>query len=798
MRLQIEELRHLDSLLAANARQLNAAPHYNNISEAYSLTHDLSIRADKLQSYLEVIEYWSNLLEIALKAHYVPQSLLTQFDSLRDQAQSVMDGTTIATAATFNEAETALAAAGQFVINLSAESCKVAIDGAVKHTSLLDNAVNWLAGRINEAENLILQLVSKLIDSFRQAIGEAASILKATGSFLEELGGRIKESFSIAILETSVDFLDGGLKVVEWLSDTTWVKNLGVWVGRFAKILTLTDEIRYLSGNMTNQEIVENLVKDFIPIPIINEWAGEYIGQYTPDPDGHFQLIAPAGGDIADGANIRPGDWAKPLHTDPVPLDKFLTGKLQESFNTAVNVFHNSVSFIKNTAGFAWDTFQDTTKAIFESAKESFLIALDAASKALIAGFDKLGHILLNPYIKEVGPAFQKQLRAEGIDQPDYQDRYDSWSVKAEGTIPVLGELGVKLSGDVKITRRREKRDGRWVEVLTIEGEREAGVATSLDEGVEGSLTASNKVAIEMVFDEDSTEDMGKLSILMETLGVKDGKLNTFYNAAGPAIRGGGGIAELALYRNNITKVEGDVGVNAEVGVGIDYVANASVSGGMGFGTALIKDKDGNWNPAYTLSMNAGAQSELINTAAGINIETSATIGTEKGEINSSEVSLKISASSDIDLVSVLVQKGVTASAAIAIADKLKAENFLSPLKNGIKQEVELKFKADNIKGKVKDPLNALNYALQNGSIEADFTSEQDSSLKLELAGNGVIATQGKGQTDKIIIIPGEQNLPVMDPAPASNTLPGGNSIPVSSQPAVVPNSEVSGGGSRW
>lgn len=753
MRLSIEELRHLDRSLASNAQQLNTAPQYNNISEAYSITRDLANRTDKLQYYIELMEYWSSLLEIALKARYIPETLLVQFDKIQDQAQSIMHGTAIATTATFNEAQAALVAAGQFVINLSAESCKVATEGATRHTSLLDNAATWLSNRINEAENLIAGLISKLIDSFRQAIGEAASILNTTGSFLKNVGSRVQESFSVATLETSVDFLDGSLKVAEWLSDATWIKNTGVWVGRVAKILTLVDLGRYFTGNMTNREIVETLTQSFIPIPIINEWAGEYLGQYVPDPDGHFQLVAPAGGDLADGVGIEPGDWAKPHHTDPVPLDKFLTSKLQESYKVAKDFYNNAVEFGKSTVNFISDKYNETQKVlgqIFETARESFVTSVNFASKALTEGMVFLDKFIQDTYHSQVNKiGAETQVRLNSLNQDPDTVMTNKLTVKGDVYFMYEGVPIVVGAGTViETSRELDPKSGKFVDTVILKANLSAGPGINTGKII-ASAREKDEFSITLKFEEGNNENMAQLEVLMETLGVWPGSINTGTSLISllpggaslkPALAGG----ELALFKDKITDITNQKGLSGDASADLKVVSGG-VSLQLLTGDGIKKYEDGKFYPTENASFELTSQGGVgLVKAEGV-VTFDSTIGKENGKPRFGEVTLKVKISEGGELAKelekTLLSKGIGQEVAEKVAEKvadgLEEKGSISVTADAY-SEYEVKFTADDLRGKAGNTAEAILKTLTEGEID-QITKANGAEFGVDI--NALVAT---------------------------------------------------------
>lgn len=64
-------------------------------------------------------------------------------------------------------------------------------------------------------------------------------------------------------------------------------------VGFFSNILHVKDMNLYFAGQLTNAEIARKAIETLIRVPIINKQIADWLVQNMPDPNGHWQGLAP-------------------------------------------------------------------------------------------------------------------------------------------------------------------------------------------------------------------------------------------------------------------------------------------------------------------------------------------------------------------------------------------------------------------------------------------------------------------------------------------------------------------------
>jgi hypothetical protein len=222
------------------------------------------------------------------------------------------------------------------------------------------------------------------------------------------------------------------------------------------------------------------------------------------------------------------------------------------------------------------------------------------------------------------------------------------------------------------------------------------------------------------------------------------------------------------------------VSANINLGQLIDLKA----SQGMEMGVAMVKDGYDNFNPAITLK---GTRSISVDVAgmveAAVNVTVSATVCTQDNEIDAVQGKLTLVVSAGMNIAQALMASGISRE----VAQQIAQVNMLNGgLVTDVTGEIELSYTVSGLKGNVKTPLEALEFALKHGKVEAHLSLSTSVSNGTEVLGNGFSTNVTNGQKQRVYPPDGSDQLLFTAPS----------SILVPQKPQLLINSSGGGGGS--
>jgi uncharacterized protein YukE len=186
-----------------------------------------------------------------------------------------------------------------------------------------------------EAERLARSLAERAA-AFRQADAQGAESLGATTQAYFRAVTPIptptplpaaRPGFSLPSLPDAIKTLDDVLKPVDWISNSKrasrtfdhileeagrllnaltgqrghikmmnqfgdFLKGGSQGVGFLSNLLDARQMQQYFSGQLTNAQIADTVIKALVPIPILNDRLAQWLVQNMPDPHGHWHGLA--------------------------------------------------------------------------------------------------------------------------------------------------------------------------------------------------------------------------------------------------------------------------------------------------------------------------------------------------------------------------------------------------------------------------------------------------------------------------------------------------------------------------
>jgi len=339
LRSYLNELRRISGNLQRASQRLNETPHFSN-GEASSINREFQSQSDKFQHYIESIEYWCSTFETALRAKYIPSSLTQQFALIAAETATLTGNFQQSISQQLDQVTQKMISVQDSVLDRLNESYVVATTTTAQLHTILTNVGQWVVDRYNEAQQFISQWSQRAADSFKTAMAGAGKELQDLNTTASALDKRLREGFITSaigkLIETSDSILAPLSFIIESKTRITAFKQVLEDLGRLTnqitgergyikkanmlgeiltskpveytsdtlefitKLMALNEFRRYFSGEVTNKEIIPTVVGVFVPIPILNDYIAKFLQQQVVDPNGHFQLIAPAGGDLTD------------------------------------------------------------------------------------------------------------------------------------------------------------------------------------------------------------------------------------------------------------------------------------------------------------------------------------------------------------------------------------------------------------------------------------------------------------------------------------------------------------------
>lgn len=781
MRVQLEDIYQVKKSLEAVCREVGGASNFNP-DELFQVTRRLNEQAQSLEQYIKVNEYWANSLETAMliSTISIPHFLDPMLHN-PDQGKyavhaleciDIFNSAANHPGEDMQDSRAALEAAAQWFAGIDSRVHWGAAmaNGSVPIIDLIFAAANAFNTALKDSESTV-QKFFRLLDNTEDTISK--NLWEAVTTTAENAENVAKTLISDAgnILNTTIGWLQEGYNVAQQTANT--VVDIG------GKVVQVVGQI--ISGIFqTGEQILSNLFSTLVD-------------SFQHAINGATQMIIGVAGFVGSEVNnvIKTvGEVVQDVNAGVNQLVDFVGNAAQAGWNTAVNFANTALNFGSNLlqdAGNwfsnAWNSFTSTVDKIFQELADGFKAALDAALHAVISGIEQLGTILLDPYIQQIGKQYQDEL-ASMPKPPQWAENFTEYHLDASVVIPTPFDCGIELGGDatVKITEKYDPASGHYVEVLTITGKVKGGLST--EPGMPHlAVNAEGEVTIQMQFDETNTEDMGKMALLLQTMGLRNGKAGEIIGAFGPQGRVLATGAEVALFHDNITKCDGLVGDNVEAEAGVPGLLSISGSAEIMAGMGVAKDEKDqkmyrNLNIKTSLEVSGGVGP----TEIGVSGETEANILlNDDGSLHKSTVEDTISVSSNFDftaMVKTLTEQGLSEEVAQQAAKDVIDEAAKTPevsVSQKFTHQIHIEYEADDLSGVSGNAIDVMRYTRQHGHIKISDTLETSDSIDVD-GGGAYKGSASIGQGSTVTVYP--------PPNQASTNLSSANSNP--SLPAGV------------
>ena len=650
MRGQLDNLLQIERTLTSACQQLHGAGNFN-AAEAHAINTAVRHEAGKLSRYIELVTYWADILELAMRVKYVPdppQIDLPEPGLLEHYLYYCAD-----------------------FFNLDGEPGDMSIVRAD-----LERATEWfdgLAARMGEGGEIAIDPLWPLIFGVEVCYSVAGELTR---------GVAVVRAEAIAELKTAGTFVTG---VVDEIERTTIHGVVAVGTVIVGGVQNVVDE-----GGSILRHIGEGLQEG---LKIAHDTVGEVIaiGGKTVELVGDF-----IGGIFKSAGDILGG------------------------------IIHNLI--------------------------QGFQQAMNGAAQAIVAGFDWLGRILLGPYIEEAGQEIQNEEQSEP--KPVGSDENTTtYHAEIQLVVPIPDGVPIEFGGEatVTITRRIDPKTGHIIDVLTIKGKLKAGISTEPG-GPHAAINGEGEATVELTFDETDTTGMGQMSVLLQTLGLHDGKVADIIRRYGSGAAALGTVAELGWFRDKITGYSYMNGVEAEAEVSLGDLLKVSGSAEILFGTGRATDEiDGKQyntlDAKYKSEGSAGVANGSVEVGGGLELEGQLLLNTD-GSLHKGIVSSTISVEGKINVLAELEALGIGAEVAAAIAKTISVEV-------GVKESVKVEFSLENLEAlKGKNALEVLEFIQQHGTVKVTETTEASLGGGIDLdAGSGALKVKtqvSKGVTATI------------------------------------------------